>query len=128
MESLDIPPARYIAPTYSAVDEAERISHLGYRWPTEFRAEDLDKEALMKLWETCQPFVVRNAMPLMAPQAFLSSAIGEKTCTASFLDDDQWVDSPSTLEDYFRSWQNGSNNALQVRVSVTSLIGWWLCD
>ena len=107
-----------IARTYRMVDEEKRSAHLGYRRPVEFQAADLDEAAITRLWDDCQPFIIKNAIALMTPEAFLSGVTGEQKCTTSFLDGDAWVDSPSTIQDYFRSWRNGSNAALQVRVSV----------
>ena len=104
--------------TYCKVDEEKRSSHLGYRRPLEFQAADLDEAVITSLWDDCQPFVIKNAIALMTPEAFLSGATGEQKCTTSFLDGNDWVDSPSTIQVYFQSWQNGSDAALQVRVSV----------
>jgi hypothetical protein len=103
------------------INEDNRTSHLGFRWPTEFDANDLDNQRLTELWDACQPFVVKNAISLMTPQAFLSGATGDQTCRISYLNADEWVDSQSTLQEYFWSWEHGSDHVLQVKVCMILL-------
>ena len=100
------------------VDEDKHSSHLGYCWPVEFTAAELDEAHITRLWDNCQPFVVKNAILLMTPQSFISGALEAKTCTVSFLDRDRWIDTQGTLDGFFNSWRNGSKKVLQVRVSM----------
>jgi hypothetical protein len=116
MDGMETLPAR--TPTHAMVDEVDRKSHTGYRGVPEFEAAGLSELKFRHLWGSGRPFVVKDAMPLMSPEAFLSGTDGENTCTVSVLDGDEWIDTPSTLQKFFQSWKNGSNVPLQIRVSI----------
>lgn len=103
------------------IPATQRASHIGYRWPREFDMKEYDKESMARLWEDCQPFVVKNAIELFDPDTFISGARCQD-CTTTFLDrDDRWNDSRSTLSEYFRLWKpiTSASMAVQIRVSAS---------
>jgi hypothetical protein len=103
-----------------SVDEANRASHIGFRWPTVFNAANPDnnESTMAELWNNRLPFIVKNAMPTVTPQAFLAGTNRDQSCTVSFLDSGKWVDAKSTLQDYFDLWATGSDQVLQVQVCI----------